>query len=484
MNRTAILALVLAAWAVFSSACAAETRSPAIIASTEASVDPRVTHAAKILFLAAQNGTVTRSELAPRVRSLLTPKLVRDTARELKKSGAPTAFAFEGSRDLTMAPGKGYLYRVSFARAPDLSWYVGFTPSLQVLGMFFFPYEQRMHLSESEVIAQLRAKLQRDAAAGRFSGAVLLAKDGAPVFSQAYGLADRSKKIRNTLDTKFRVGSMNKMFTAVSILQLVQAGKVRLEETVGELIPAYPNREIASRVTVEQLLTHTGGTGDFFGPLFDANRKNLRTLDDYIKLYGKRGPRFPPGSRFEYSNYGFILLGKIVENASGEDYYDYVNKHIYEPANMNSTGSLPENESVPDRSVGYTSEHGKLVSNADTLPYRGISAGGGYSTVGDLLRFADALQSNRLLEEKYTSMLTTGRVLMPALPDVQRKYAFGFADQTQNGIRCFGHDGGAPGMSGMLQICPANGYVIAVLANIDPPVADFVADFIVNRLPK
>jgi D-alanyl-D-alanine carboxypeptidase len=118
-------------------------------------------------------------------------------------------------------------------------------------------------------------------------------------------------------------------------------------------------------------------------------------------------------------------------------------------------------------------------ANSDTLPFRGTSAGGGYSTVGDLLRFANALSSHTLLNAECTEMLTTGKVDAP-----QGRYGYGFGDQQINGIRCFGHGGGAPGMNGDLQICPGPGYTIAVLANMDPPAADRIMDFVTNRLPE
>jgi CubicO group peptidase (beta-lactamase class C family) len=117
--------------------------------------------------------------------------------------------------------------------------------------------------------------------------------------------------------------------------------------------------------------------------------------------------------------------------------------------------------------------------NTDTLPYRGTSAGGGYSTVEDLTRFAEALKSHKLLDALYTEMLTTGK---PGTPD--NSYAYGFEDRLTNGMRCFGHGGGAPGMNGDLRICPESGYVVAVLANLDPPAASRVSDFILNRLPE
>lgn len=338
-------------------------------------------------------------------------------------------------------------------------------------------------MREAEALKVFRAYLDQAAAADRFSGAVLVAKDGKPVFTAAYGMADREKKIPNALSTKFRIGSMNKMFTATAVLQLVQAGKINLTDSLGKYLPDYPNKDVASKVTIHHLLTHTGGTGDFFGPEFDKHRLELRTLQDYVKLYGERGLAFEPGSRWEYSNYGFLLLGLIIEKAGGQDYYDYVREHIFKPAGMNSTDSLPEDQAVPGRSVGYTKMNGKRewLPNVDTLPYRGTSAGGGYSTVEDLLAFANALENHKLLDAKHVELLTTGKVATPMGP----KYSYGFGEEiSPDGVRCIGHGGGAPGMNGDLKICPQSGYVIAVLANLDPMAAGHAADFITARLPK
>jgi CubicO group peptidase (beta-lactamase class C family) len=342
-----------------------------------------------------------------------------------------------------------------------------------------FPVER---MSQSELLAALREKLEKDSAEEKFAGTVILAKDGKTIFSGAYGMADREKKIPNTLDTKFRIGSMNKMFTATSILQLVQAGKIKLTDPFGKYITDYPNKDFASKVTIQQLLTHTGGTGDIFGPEFDAHSKELRTLQDYVNLYGKRNLEFEPGSRWQYSNYGFLLLGVVVERVSGKSYYGYVGENIYGPAGMTGSGSLTENESVPNRSIGYTRFGGNgLHPNTDTLPYRGTSAGGGYSTVGDLLRFANASTSHKVLNVQNTELLTSGKVDTP----MGAKYAFGFMDVNADAtLRHFGHDGGAPGMNGDLEVYPQNGYVIAVLSNLDPPTASRISDFISNRLPK
>jgi D-alanyl-D-alanine carboxypeptidase len=275
---------------------------------------------------------------------------------------------------------------------------------------------------------------------------------------------------------------MNKMFTAVAILQLVEAGRVKLTAPLGRYLPDYPNRKVAAQVTIHQLLTHTGGTGDIFGPAFDARRRQLRSLADNVKLYGKRGLEFVPGSRWAYSNYGFILLGRVVERVTGQSYYDYVHVHIYVPAGMTRSGSLPEDQAVAGRSIGYTMPPGttEWFPNTDTLPFRGTSAGGGYSTVGDLARFAHALLSDKLLSPQFTKLLMSGKVRT----DAGTRYAYGFDDaRTAHGDGWVGHGGGAPGMNGDLRIYPKSGYVVAVLANIDPPAAQRISDFLDPRLP-
>jgi CubicO group peptidase (beta-lactamase class C family)/beta-lactamase regulating signal transducer with metallopeptidase domain len=344
-----------------------------------------------------------------------------------------------------------------------------------------------MRESEEALLSDLRSKLERDTAADLFSGTVLVAHDGKTVFSRAYGLADREKKIANTLDTRFRIGSMNKMFTAAAVMQLAEAGKLKLTDPIGKHLPDYPNAETASEVTIQQLLTHTGGLGDLFGPTYDEHRLELRTLQDYIKTFGTGAPLYEPGTRNRYSNYGFIVLGAVVEKASGQSYYDYVREHVFAPAGMTSTDSLPENEPVADRSVGYTRRDAARLSlsenpwrsNADTLPWRGTPAGGGYSTAGDLLRFASALMQNKLVSAAGTSLLTTHS----SLPAADPQYGLGFQDQTNDHLRFVGHNGGAPGMNGELRIYPDTGYVVVVLSNFDPATAGRIASFIDGRMP-
>lgn len=336
--------------------------------------------------------------------------------------------------------------------------------------------------ADAAFVAALRAHLAAATQAGQFSGAVLVARDGRTLFEGAYGLADRERGVPNTPLTQFRVGSMYKMLTAVAALQLVQAGTLRLDAPLGTYLPDYPNADVASKVTPHHLLTHTGGTGDIFGPQFMANRSELRNTSDYLRLYGTRGLQFPPGAQHVYSNYGFMLLGALIERVGATSYDDYVASRVLAPAGMTATGTAPEDSLVPGRAVGYMRQGGpagQLVSNAPTLPYRGTPAGGGYATVGDFARFAVAVRESRLLDSTHTAQLLAGKV--PVNPSIQ--YAYGFMDRVLAGRRFVGHGGSAPGMNGELVFEPNGGYVIVVLSNFDPPAAGGVLNFIANHLP-
>ena len=333
-------------------------------------------------------------------------------------------------------------------------------------------------LSDADLVSAVRAKVAAQAAGGRFQGAVLVARGGKVIYSEAKGLADREAGTPNALETGFRMGSMNKMFTATAIMQLVQAGRVKLDAPLGTYLTDYPNRDVATKVTIHHLLTHTGGTGDIFGPEFNARRLELKTLGDYVKLYGARGLEFEPGSKWQYSNYGFLLLGVIVERVSGQSYYDYVRDHIFVPAGMTGSGSEPEDVAVAGRAKGYMQQKGVWIPNTGTLPYRGTSAGGGYTTVGDLLRFASALTGHALLDAKHTALMTRGKV------DTGQgdKYAYGFVESMDGGVRSFGHSGGAPGMNGDLRIFPDSGYAVAALANTGSGASQVVS-WVSERLP-
>jgi D-alanyl-D-alanine carboxypeptidase len=328
--------------------------------------------------------------------------------------------------------------------------------------------------NDEELATQIRNYVNGLSGVDEFSGAILIAHHGHIVLEQAWGLADNAKQLRNTPDTQFCIGSMNKMFTSVAILQLVQQGKLALDKPIVTWWPDYPNRDLAGKVTVRELLNHTGGTGDIFTPEFESHRLETRTLADYVKLFGDRAVAFEPGTRMEYSNYGFILLGRLIEIVSGEPYQTYVREHIYEPAGMLHTESRPESDNVTGRAVGYSQGPRGLVANTDKMPWSGTSAGGGYSTVGDLYLFAQALQSGKLLSPEFLSEATRGSAL-------RSDYGLGFYVLPDGG---YGHGGGAPGINGELHILPHSGYTLVALANRDPRMATNMVDVITGALPR
>lgn len=334
-------------------------------------------------------------------------------------------------------------------------------------------------MTQPEALRAFVTEIKRRTAKDEFAGAVLVAKDGKPVFEEAYGLADTAKKLPNKVTTQFCLGSNNKVFTSVAILQLAEAGKLNVNDPIGKYLPDYPNKDLA-KVTIEELLTHRGAAGEFVGPEFLAHRAELRTLEDYVKLFGNRGPDGVPGGKPVYSNYGYILLGVIIERVSGEDYYSYIDQHVYKPAGMTSSSSPLATDRSPGRAIGYTmGDDRKLRPNDDSLPFRGTSAGGGYSTVEDMLRFYNALWDHKLLNAHSVQLLVQGEATRPGGP----QFPYGMGGMRANGIRYYGHAGGAPGMSAEMESSPESGYTIVVLANRDPMVATELAGFLRTRLP-
>jgi D-alanyl-D-alanine carboxypeptidase len=304
-------------------------------------------------------------------------------------------------------------------------------------------------------VAAVREFLQAQTRADEFSGVVLVARQGRVLFDEAYGLADRDQQVPNRKDTKFNLGSINKNFTRAAIHQLVRQGRIGLDDRIEKFLPDYPNAEAAAKVSVQQLLAMTSGIGDFFGERYDATPKEkIRTLQDYLPLFADRPLEFEPGTSNKYSNGGYIVLGLIIEKASGTDYYTYVRENIFKPCGMTDTDAYPRDGDTPNLARGYTRETpgGPWVLNFATLPGRGSSAGGGYSTAGDMLKYVEALESGKIY-----------------LPDVA------------NGL---GIAGGAPGINSVLEWDPRSGYTVIVLTNFDPPTAGQAARQIVSWLPR
>ncbi|MFL6956444.1 serine hydrolase domain-containing protein [Nocardiopsis yanglingensis] len=326
------------------------------------------------------------------------------------------------------------------------------------------------------LMADATAKLEALRAQDALSGALQVAQNGKVLLDWRGGEADRTAGIPVGVNTQFRLASSNKMFTSVAILQLVQDGRLGLDDTIGKHLPDYPNKAVAGTVTVRQLLTHTSGLGDFFGDDFEQYSASLKTLDDYVQRFAKDAPQFTPGSQDGYSNYGFIVLGRIIEAVSGQSYYAYVEEHILGPAGMTGTGFEPETVNVPQRAVAYTKKDGQWVRETKSLPWRGMSAGGGYSTVADMVKFAEALRSGRLVSPALLQQATTAQ-------NHKGWYGFGFVVQGEGREHQYGHEGGAPGSNSAIVVMPAQGYVIVGLANVDPDAIGNVVNYIARRVP-
>ncbi len=338
-------------------------------------------------------------------------------------------------------------------------------------------------ISEGELIRQVKAYVGQQVVDDKFSGTILIAKDGEVLYKQAFGLASIAYQAPNRVDTKFNLGSMNKMFTAVAIAQLAEQGKLAFDDPMSKHLPDYPNQAVAEQVTIHHLLTHTAGLADYFNEQFiEASRARFRTIDDFLPLFVNEPLQFEPGSQWAYSNSNFMVLGAIVEAVSGENYFDYVREHIYQPASMVNTDAYELDQETPNLATGYTRPSGatEWQNNLFEHVIKGGPAGGGYSTVEDLLRFAQALNAHELLSAESTELVTSPKVRADG--GYEAHYSYGFMHETFNGYQRIGHSGGFPGINSELNIYPELGYVVAVMSNYDPPSANLVAARITKLL--
>jgi len=308
--------------------------------------------------------------------------------------------------------------------------------------------------------------------ADKFSGVVLVAKENQVILERAYGYACKNFDVPNQIDTIFNIGSLNKVITKIAILQLLQKGLLTLDDLVGKHLHEFP-KDIATKVKISHLISFTSGMGDYFNEKFTAGNGNLRTLDDFVPCFIDDPLLFEPGEKMEYSNAGYVVLGKIIEAVSGMNYYEYVKKNIYEPAGMADTGHFEIDSITPRLATGYTrhmpdgSVHPtKRRTNYFIIGSRGSSAGGGQSTVYDLLKLDRAIANEVLLDKEHS-----GRVYVPleAKPNAKP--------------RAVGLAGGAPGLNALYLKFGITDYVVLVLANYDPedvePVAKSIMDIFI-----
>ncbi|MEM7379802.1 MAG: serine hydrolase [Bacteroidota bacterium] len=279
----------------------------------------------------------------------------------------------------------------------------------------------------ADKIIEIKKLFERTDLGRNYHGSVLIADGEDILFQNAYGV--NQAKEPNQVNTQYDLASMGKMFAATAIIQLEEQDKLSLDQTIGELLPDYPN-EGARKITVKHLLTHTSGMGDYFGPAFFENQENIKSLKDFLPYFASDPINFEPGAHMRYSNAGFIVLGLIIEEISGEKYNSYLQKNIFQPAGMTNTGPL----------IG--------------------SAGGGPSTVSDLYRFALALQNHKLINEDSFTTMTTDHF--------GHEYGYGMTLKQFNEHHVYGHNGGAPGIAGELSMVKGEPLIIVTMTNRHP----------------
>ena len=310
-------------------------------------------------------------------------------------------------------------------------------------------------LDDAEAVKQVRAHLDAQATAGEFSGVALLARGDATLLDGAWGLADRAKQAPIDMQTRFNLGSIGKLFTRAAVAQLAEAGKLSLDDTLSRYLPEFPH---ADSITIEMLCRHRSGVGDFFNDAYRAmDRSKLRHNRDYLALIRDRPLWFAPGTSERYSNGGYALLGEVIAKASGEDYYDYLSRHLFAPAGMRDTGYPIEGDGTPGLAHGYTRGDSATAverDNVSTRPARGSAAGGGYATASDLLAFDRALLAGKLCSRAWAEWVTGG-----PRPD---RFGAGAPDERPS----FGFAGGAPGISS--EWLHEGDVTLIVLTNRDP----------------
>ena len=287
--------------------------------------------------------------------------------------------------------------------------------------------------SDQQIADEMDRYLTALTDAGLFSGTVIIARDGRPIFQKACGTRQRAPGTPVTMDTPFALASMGKMFTGVAVAQLAQEGKLSFDDPVSKYLPDTP-RKITGKITIHQLLTHTSGLAPFLdGKLFDAHRGAL-TYQEYLADIFKEPMVASPGVKFSYSNGDFVVLAAIVEKVTGSSFAAYLQARVYGPAGM---------------------EHSTL----------------GTTTAADMVRFGEALRGHRLLSAENTGRLLAGKV---STGD-GGSYAYGFEDVRVNGQRICGHGGGGLGISDRFDLYMDSGYTVIVLSDRDPDIGGRVA---------
>lgn len=322
-----------------------------------------------------------------------------------------------------------------------------------------------------------------------FSGTILVAQDDSIIEKRAYGLANIEYNVKNAIDTKFNIASITKMFTAVATLQLYDQGKLDLNTPIGKYLPDYPNKIVRDSITIHQLLTHTSGLNNFYvTSLEKMNNLKYKEISDFVPLFVNDTLLSEPGTKYDYSGSGFVLLGLIIEEASGENYYDYIRNHIVEPAKMTATSEIEIDSIVYNKASGYTSQFGqnKVLKKNDYYLTKASPAGFYYSTAEDLFNFSKALKNYNLLKKE-----TTDLMVEPKVKGYNTHLGYGIDIDQRYDQTILGQSGGWYGIHTELMIFMDDNYTIVILSNIDDgekkgasKVGDFFKTLLANKAPE
>jgi CubicO group peptidase (beta-lactamase class C family) len=337
--------------------------------------------------------------------------------------------------------------------------------SILTLGILFAQPCNAATSTSEEVVKQLNQYLKELAAKNEFSGSVLLAKGEDVLVQEAYGLASKRFNVPNNIDTKFNLGSMNKMFTSIGIMQLVESGKLSLSDKLSDFIDEnWLSKKISQKIQITNLLDHTSGLDNYFNRTYmNTSKNNFRKLDDYKPLIVDSSLLFEPGSEARYSNTGMFMLGVVIEKVSGEDYFSYIRKNIYQKAKMVNSDSYEMDQPISNLAIGYEpndkNETGWKNNNYIHV-LKGGPAGGGFSTVQDLHNFALALTNYKLVSKKLTDESYSVKSKLSYVD-----YGYGFNVRGEANNRIVGHGGGFPGIGSNLDIFLDQGYIAVVMSN-------------------
>jgi CubicO group peptidase (beta-lactamase class C family) len=333
----------------------------------------------------------------------------------------------------------------------------------------------------SQVEEYMTARVRRD----RFSGSVLIARAGKALFCRGYGLANREHEVPSTPQTKYRLGSITKQFTAMAILILQEQGKLSVSDPVKKHVPQAP--QSWDRITIHHLLTHTSGIPNYTSfPDFLKTLPDRVTLKELIGKFKDTPLEFQPSEKFKYSNSGYIVLGQIIETAAAMPYATFLKRAILDPLQMRDTGYDNAIPILMHRAAGYTRRLGLVLTNADhidmSIPH---AAGALYSTVEDLHKWDQALDAGKLVTRKSLDAMFT---------PFKGHYGYGWLIERKFNQPRQLHGGGIMGFVTMIQRYPAEKLLVVVLSNLEGspvgPIGDDLAaialgePYVVPREPK